>query len=64
MHQPTRVLSPAHLQVAHYLVLAQLDETAWANITSNINSLQPAMDKAVVARAAALRRSRAEEDAV
>jgi hypothetical protein len=53
---------PTLPQVAHYLVLAQLDESLRANITDNVNSLQPMMDRAVGARAAAIKRQRNEKN--
>lgn len=45
-------------QVAHYLVLAQLDESLWADITDNVNSLQPMVDRAILDRAAAVKHQR------
>ena len=54
--------APATLQVAHYLVLAQLDESLLAHITDNVHTLQPAVDHEVAARAAAAKRSRNERD--
>ena len=38
-------LSLAHLQVSHYLVLSQLDESLWADIRNNIQSLQPMIEQ-------------------
>lgn len=49
-------------QVAHYLVLSQLDEGLLANITDNVHTLQPALDAEVAARRAALKRPRTECD--
>lgn len=48
--------------MAHYLVLAQLDESLLAHITDNVHTLQPAVDHEVAARAAAAKRSRNERD--
>ena len=49
-------------QAAHYLVLSQLDEQLLANITDNVNSLQPVMDREVAARAVAAKRQRNGKD--
>lgn len=38
-------LAQTHLQVSHYLVLSQLDESLWADITNNIQSLQPMFER-------------------
>jgi hypothetical protein len=43
-------------QVAHYLVLAQLDEALMANITDNVNSVQPMVDRSLAERVAASKR--------
>jgi hypothetical protein len=56
-------ISPMYLpQAAHYLVLSQLDEQLLANITDNVNSLQPVMDREVAARAVAAKRQRNGKD--
>lgn len=48
--------------MAHYLVLSQLDESLLANITDNVNSLQPLLDKEVARRVDAAKRQRNERD--
>ena len=49
-------------QVAHYLVLSQLDEDLLANITDNVHSLQPMLDDAQARRLNAVKRQRNERD--
>lgn len=59
LHHPTRL----HPQVAHYLVLSQLDEGLLTKITDNVNSLQPLLDREVTRRMDAAKRQRNERDA-
>lgn len=44
-------------------MLSQLDESLLANITDNIHTLAPALDREVAAARAATKRKRSEQDA-
>ncbi len=61
-NQQAPILAPPPSQVAHYLVLSQLDESLLANITDNVNSLQPLLDREVARRVDAAKRQRNERD--